>query len=86
MCTGQGTVRKHWRYLIDALDTMGPEALQQRQRDTVQLLRSDGATYNVYDALDGFNRTWPLDPVPLLISSSEWAGICLLYTSPSPRD
>jgi len=75
MCTGEGTVRKHWRYLIDALDAMGPEALQQRQRDTVQILRSDGATYNVYDALDGFNRTWPLDPVPLLISSSEWAGI-----------
>jgi uncharacterized circularly permuted ATP-grasp superfamily protein/uncharacterized alpha-E superfamily protein len=75
MCTGQGKVRKHWRYLIDSLDAMGPEALQQRQRDTVQMLRSDGATYNVYGALDGLNRTWQLDPVPLLISSSEWAGL-----------
>ena len=75
MCTGQGKVRKHGRYLIDSLDAMGPEALQQRQRDTVQMLRSDGATYNVYGVLDGLNRTWQLDPVPLLISSSEWAGI-----------
>ncbi len=75
MCTGQGKVRKHWRYLVDSLDAMGPEALQQRQRDTVQMLRSDGATYNIYGAPDGLNRTWQLDPVPLLISSSEWAGI-----------
>jgi len=75
MCTGQGEVRQHWRYLISALDTMGPEVLQQRQHDTVRMLRSDGATYNVYGTPDGLNRTWSLDPVPLLISSSEWAGI-----------
>ena len=75
MCTGQGKVRKHWRHLISALDTMGPEVLRQRQQDTRRILRSDGATYNVYGTQDGLNRTWQLDPVPLLISSSEWAGI-----------
>ena len=75
MCTGQGKVRKHWRYLISALDSMGSEVLQQRQHDTLRMLRSDGATYNVYGAADGLNRTWQLDPVPLLISSSEWAII-----------
>jgi len=47
---------------------------QQSQRDTVRMLRSDGATYNVYGKHDGLNRTWQLDPVPLLLSSSEWAG------------
>jgi uncharacterized circularly permuted ATP-grasp superfamily protein/uncharacterized alpha-E superfamily protein len=75
MCTGQGEVRQHWRYLISALDKMGPEVLQQRQRDTVRMLRSDGATYNVYGQQDGLNRTWQLDPVPLLLSSSEWVSI-----------
>ncbi|MGB5339408.1 MAG: circularly permuted type 2 ATP-grasp protein, partial [Gammaproteobacteria bacterium] len=75
MCTEAGKVRKHWRYVIDALDTMGPEVLQQRQQDTVRMLRSDGATYNIYGVQDGLNRPWQLDPVPLLISSSEWAGI-----------
>ena len=75
MCTDSGKVRKHWQYLIDSLASMGPEDLQQRQRDTVRMLRSDGATYNVYGAQDGLNRPWQLDPVPLLIGSSEWAGI-----------
>jgi len=75
MCAGQGRVRKHWRYLISALEAMGPEVLQQRERDTVRMLRSDGATYNVYGVPDGLNRPWQLDPLPLLLSSSEWAGI-----------
>jgi len=75
MCTGDGAVRKHWRYLISALDAMGPAVLQQRQHDTIRMLRSDGATYNVYGTDDGLNRAWQLDPVPLLVSSSEWAGI-----------
>jgi uncharacterized circularly permuted ATP-grasp superfamily protein len=75
MCTGEEHVRQHWRYLANALHAMGPEVLQQRQRDAVRMLRSDGATYNVYGTPGGLNRTWPLDPIPLLISSSEWAGI-----------
>ena len=75
MCSGPDKVRKHWRYLINALNTMGPEVLQQRQRDAARILRSDGATYNVYGRPDGLNRAWQLDPVPLLVSSSEWAGI-----------
>ena len=75
MCTAAGEVRMHWHYLIDSLEAMGPEVLDQRQRDTVRMLRSDGATYNIYGAPDGLNHPWGLDPIPLLISSSEWAGI-----------
>jgi len=75
MCVKDGGVRQHWRYLIDSLAAMGPEVLGQRQRDTVRMLRSDGATYNIYGTPDGLNRPWELDPVPLLVSSAEWADI-----------
>jgi uncharacterized circularly permuted ATP-grasp superfamily protein/uncharacterized alpha-E superfamily protein len=75
MCRRAGEVRPHWRYLIDSLAAMGPEVLSQRQRDTVRMLRSDGATYNIYGTPDGLNRPWELDPVPLLVSSAEWADI-----------
>ena len=47
MCTPEGEVRKHWRYLIGSLEAMGPEVMLQRQRDTARMLRGDGATYNV---------------------------------------
>lgn len=75
MCTGQGTVRTHWRHLIDALGSMGPELLLQRQQDAARILRDDGATYNVYGAQDGPTRAWQLDPVPLLLGSREWAQL-----------
>jgi len=75
MCTAEGEVRSHWRYLIDSLEAMGPEVMLQRQRDTARMLRGDGATYNVYGTPGGLNRPWVLDPVPLLIGSREWAGI-----------
>ena len=75
MSTGSGKVRGHWRYLVDALEAMGPAMLQQRQHETARILRSDGATYNVYGVADGLNRPWQLDPLPLLVGSSEWAGI-----------
>ncbi|HYQ73047.1 MAG TPA: circularly permuted type 2 ATP-grasp protein [Gammaproteobacteria bacterium] len=75
MCSRKREVRPHWRYLIDSLASMGPEVLGQRQRDTVRMLRSDGATYNIYGTPDGLNRPWELDPVPLLVSSAEWADI-----------
>jgi len=75
MCTAEGEVRKHWRYLIDSLGAMGPEVMLQRQRDTARMLRGDGATYSVYGVPGGLNRPWVLDPVPLLIRSREWAGI-----------
>jgi len=75
MCTPSGEVRQHWRYLMDALAAMGPEVLGQRQLDTARMLRSDGATYNIYGTPDGLNRPWVLDPVPLLLGSAEWADI-----------
>jgi uncharacterized circularly permuted ATP-grasp superfamily protein/uncharacterized alpha-E superfamily protein len=75
MCTTEGTVREHWRYLIDAFHTLGPGILEQRRQDTVRLLRDDGATYNVYGDPEGLNRPWGLDPIPMLVSSEEWATI-----------
>ncbi len=75
MCTTKGELRDHWRYLIDAFHTLGPSILEQRRRDAIRLLRDDGATYNVYGDPEGLNRPWGLDPIPMLVSSEEWATI-----------
>ncbi len=69
-----GRVRKHWRYLLDSLETLGPQELASRQQTIARILRDDGATYNDYGG-DPIGRPWVLDPIPLLIDSREWAAI-----------
>ena len=67
-----GEIRPHWQYLLNSFKNMGERALDERQQKAARILRDDGATYKIYDEPDS-NQTWQLNPVPLLISSDEWA-------------
>ncbi len=70
-----GTIREHWRYLLSSLQTLGPEALADRDQKARRILRDDGATYNIYDESTSPDRTWELDLVPALLSSEDWSLI-----------
>lgn len=70
----EGSVRPHWRYLLDGLAALGPEALAERARTARRILRDDGATYNV-SSEPLASRIWDLDLVPQLIESEEWSRI-----------
>ncbi|NOT11730.1 MAG: circularly permuted type 2 ATP-grasp protein [Methylococcaceae bacterium] len=65
----------YWERFMAALETMGSEQLEIRRREAQRLLRENGVTYNVYGDSQKLTRPWRLDPVPLLISSEEWAII-----------
>jgi len=69
--TGDGQMRPHWQYLLESLQTLGVDAVEERQKKVRRILRDDGATYKIYDEPNA-NQTWQLNPVPLLISSEEW--------------
>ncbi len=70
--TDNGEVRAHWKYLLESLQSLGAEAIEERQKKVRRILRDDGATYKIYDEPNA-SQTWQLNPVPLLISSEEWA-------------
>lgn len=70
----EGRIRPHWRYLLHSLQTLGQDAIEERQKKTRRLLRDDGATYKIYDEPDA-NQSWQLNPIPLLINSDEWNKI-----------
>lgn len=72
--TAEGTVREHWKYLLESLAHLGPAALQERHLKAQRILRDDGATYNIYSQPEA-NRVWSLDPVPLILNSEEWSEI-----------
>src|SRR6185369_12994536 len=70
-----GQPRAHWATVLHALDALGADEFAQRHREARRLLREHGATYNIYDDPQSVERLWPLDPVPLLLTSAEWQAI-----------
>ncbi len=68
-------VRAHWRYLAEALGSLGLAALRDRRHEARRQLRENGVTYTVYGDPQGRARPWELDPIPLLVSSEEWEQI-----------
>ena len=70
--TANGDIHAHWQYLLQSLQSLGSEAIEDRQKKTRRILRDDGATYKIYDEPDA-NQIWQLNPVPLLINSDEWS-------------
>lgn len=66
--------RSHWQYLLESVQSLGPDGLQDRYKKAARILRDDGATYNLANSpLD--RKTWELDPIPMLIPSDEWGAI-----------
>ncbi|MGH9011030.1 MAG: circularly permuted type 2 ATP-grasp protein, partial [Acidimicrobiia bacterium] len=70
-----GALRPHWAHIGQVLDGLGLDELGRRRAEAVRLLDDDGVTYNIYGAPAGAMSRWSLDPVPVLLTSAEWAGI-----------
>jgi uncharacterized circularly permuted ATP-grasp superfamily protein/uncharacterized alpha-E superfamily protein len=73
--TPSGVPRPHWRPLLDSLRELGPVELARRWRDSQHLIRENGVTYNVYGDPRGAARPWQLDPIPLVVSSTDFAAL-----------
>jgi uncharacterized circularly permuted ATP-grasp superfamily protein/uncharacterized alpha-E superfamily protein len=73
MRPAEGQVRPHWRYVLDALRTLGPMGIEERWREAARMIRDNGITYNLNGDSQGISRPWELDLLPLLIGSEEWA-------------
>jgi uncharacterized circularly permuted ATP-grasp superfamily protein/uncharacterized alpha-E superfamily protein len=69
-----GALRPHWSHVGHVLEGLGVEELGRRRAEAARLLDDDGVTYNIYGAARPTSR-WSLDPVPVLLTSAEWACI-----------
>jgi len=72
----RGCVRPHWQPLAQQL---AAQDLRETARRSLELTRSliaeNGVTYNVYADPQGADRPWTLDPLPLMLTASEWDSI-----------
>ncbi len=72
---GDGSVRDHYRALIQRLRGFTPGELERRERIRDALFRSAGITFTVYGDDAGVERTFPMDLLPRIIPTAEWAHI-----------
>lgn len=74
LCLSEGILSAHEQQLMQTLEKIGSKRLNRRRKEAQRLLRENGATHNVFDALDRIH-SWQFDPVPLIISDDEWDKI-----------
>lgn len=75
MWDANGLVRPHWQQFMKAMDSLGGQTMEKCRHEAKRIFRENGVSYNVYGDPHGHQRTWELDPIPLIISSEDWAGI-----------
>ena len=66
-----GFPRRHWRKLFVDLGRMGFSQLSRRWRTGQQLIQSQGITYNLGSPSEGGEHSWPMDPIPFVISEKK---------------
>ena len=75
MWDGETGVRPHWAHLVNGVAGLGAHEWVARGERIGRLLRENGVTYHVYSDPRGYSRTWPLDPIPLVLDGNEWLSI-----------
>lgn len=72
LLAGDGQVRPEWERFLRQLDKLRPGDFADRWQGARDLIRENGVTYNIHGDPKGGDRPWDLDPVPWVISESEW--------------
>lgn len=67
-----GTLRAHYAGLHSSMAHLTRAELNSRADTARRLVHEQGITYNVYSETRTEERQWQLDPLPLVISSTEW--------------
>jgi uncharacterized circularly permuted ATP-grasp superfamily protein/uncharacterized alpha-E superfamily protein len=75
MREASGEIRSHYVSLCQHLEELGPTEMRRRAESARRIIQEQGITYNVYGDSEGMERTWQLDPVPVVLSAQEWRGI-----------
>ncbi|MEE4254293.1 MAG: circularly permuted type 2 ATP-grasp protein [Desulfuromusa sp.] len=71
---GQEELPRHEQQLMQTLQKLGPKKLASRRKEAQRLLRENGATHNFMGSTVD-SHTWQFDPIPLIISSDDWARV-----------
>jgi uncharacterized circularly permuted ATP-grasp superfamily protein/uncharacterized alpha-E superfamily protein len=68
-----GKPRDYWLKFLAGLAELPGEELDKRFELATRHIRDTGVSYRIYG--EDSERTWPINPLPLLLDAAEWADI-----------
>lgn len=68
-----GEPRGYWMNFLGGLAELPAEELDRRFEHATRHIRDTGVSYRIYG--EDSERTWPINPMPLLLGSAEWSEI-----------
>jgi uncharacterized circularly permuted ATP-grasp superfamily protein len=75
MFTGAGELRPHYQPLLDDFSSLSVEELRRRKQAADLSFLNQGITFTVYGRNEGTERIFPYDPIPRIVTASEWATV-----------
>jgi uncharacterized circularly permuted ATP-grasp superfamily protein/uncharacterized alpha-E superfamily protein len=72
MKAADGELRPHWQKLVAALRSLNLSEMDARWKRVERILYENGLTHDIFADGVATERPWRLDPLPLLISATDW--------------
>lgn len=73
--SGGGDVRPGWTPIAERLGSLGSSGIGDRIAQVEQMVRENGATFNVESEAGRQSRPWQISPVPLLVDAESWSRL-----------
>lgn len=75
MIDSRGQVRPHWQNLSVKIQRWSSDERHSIAAAATRMIADLGTTFNVYSDAGAVGQAYELDPVPLLVSSADWAMV-----------
>jgi uncharacterized circularly permuted ATP-grasp superfamily protein len=75
MFSGPGVLHPHYGPLLEHFSSLPTDELRRRKQAADLSFLNQGITFTVYGRDEGTERIFPYDPVPRIVTASEWATV-----------
>ena len=75
MFSAPGVLHPHYQPLLDHFSSLPADELHRRKQAADLSFLNQGITFTVYGREEGTEQIFPYDPIPRIVSASEWATV-----------
>jgi uncharacterized circularly permuted ATP-grasp superfamily protein len=75
MFSGPGVLHPHYEPLLEHFSSLPPDELRRRKQAADLSFLNQGITFTVYGRDEGTEQIFPYDPIPRIVTASEWATV-----------